>query len=111
MVRPDFLAEGTQDRSSAFLSTSNPNTDESNGRSGEDDVNASVPEAEDADIEALDDVSSGDANSIEAIAAAMLGEVERRATGTCGRAALRSVTAANGAGGRRGARTRCSLRR
>lgn len=73
-ARPEgeFLAEGTSDRSSAFLSTA-AKTDEA----------ADVPEAEEDDIESIpDDLSSGGASGIEALAAAMLGEVERRSTGT-----------------------------
>jgi serine/threonine-protein kinase len=63
------LVEGTADRSSAFISSGQQRTD-------------SMPEADAVDIQSLPDVSGGDASSIEAIAAAMLGEVERRATGT-----------------------------
>ncbi len=69
-ARPSFLNEGTQDRSSAFLNSS------------------SIPSADDADVDAVPDqpfgfsVGDGGANSVEAAAMAMLGEVERRATGT-----------------------------
>jgi serine/threonine protein kinase len=72
VARPSFLSEGTQDRSSAFLNS------------------GSIPSADDADVDALPDqpfafgegVGDGGANSVEAAAMAMLGEVERRATGT-----------------------------
>jgi serine/threonine protein kinase len=66
--RPTFLHEGTLDRSSAFASGSIPSAVEA-------DVN-SVPEGP-----AFGGLG-GDPNSIEAMAQAMLGEVERRATGT-----------------------------
>jgi len=68
--RPSFLNEGTLDRSSAFAS-------------------GSIPSAADDDIQSLPDaplppfdMSGGDASSVEAMAMAMLGEVERRSTGT-----------------------------
>lgn len=65
--RPTFLQEGTLDRSSAFAS-------------------GSVPSADDADVNPVPDGAAfgslGDPNSIEAMAQAMLGEVDRRATGT-----------------------------
>ncbi len=67
-ARPTFLQEGTLDRSSAFASGSIPSADDA-------DVN-SVPEGQ-----AFGSLG-GDPNSIEAMAQAMLGEVERRATGT-----------------------------
>jgi len=73
-ARPEgeFLAEGTSDRSSAFLNTE-AKTDEA----------ADVPEAEADDIEIIpDDLSSDGASGIEALAAAMLGAVERRSTET-----------------------------
>ena len=71
-ARPTFLNEGTLDRSSAFLTS------------------GSVPDADDSDIEALNDddydfgtpMGDGDVGSVEAAAMAMLGEVERRSTGT-----------------------------
>ncbi len=66
----DHLGEGTNDRSSAFINSAPSSQD------------PSMPEADAVDIEALPDVSGGDASSIEAIAAAMLGNIERRATGT-----------------------------
>jgi serine/threonine protein kinase len=66
-ARPNFLQEGTLDRSSAFAS-------------------GSIPSADDADVNSVTEGpafgSLGDPNSIEAMAQAMLGEVERRATGT-----------------------------
>ncbi len=74
----DPLVERTSDRSSAFINSGNHSH------------NGSMPEADAVDIQSLPDgdpsrladVAGGDASSIEAIAAAMLGEVERRATGT-----------------------------
>jgi serine/threonine protein kinase len=70
-ARPTYLNEGTLDRSSAFLTS------------------MSLPHADDADVESLpgadDDhapLGDGDVGSVEAAAMAMLGEVERRATGT-----------------------------
>jgi serine/threonine protein kinase len=70
-VRPTFLNEGTLDRSSAFLTS------------------MSLRHADGSDIESLpgadDDhapLGDGDVGSVEAAAMAMLGEVERRATGT-----------------------------
>jgi serine/threonine protein kinase len=69
-ARPTFLNEGTLDRSSAFLT-----------RMG-------LPDVDEADVESLpgadDDhapLGDGDVGSVEAAAMAMLGEVERRATG------------------------------
>jgi len=67
-ARPTFLQEGTLDRSSAFAS-------------------GSIPSADDADVNPVPEGPAfgslgGDPNSIEAMAQAMLGEVERRATGT-----------------------------
>jgi serine/threonine protein kinase len=66
--RPTFLQEGTLDRSSAFAS-------------------GSIPSADDADVNSVPEGPAfgslgGDPHSIEAMAQAMLGEVERRATGT-----------------------------
>jgi hypothetical protein len=70
-ARPTYLNEGTLDRSSAFLTS------------------MSLPHADEADVESLpgadDDhapLGEGDVGSVEAAAMAMLGEVERRATGT-----------------------------
>lgn len=70
-ARPTYLNEGTLDRSSAFLTS------------------MSLPHADEADVESLpganDDhapLGEGDIGSVEAAAMAMLGEVERRATGT-----------------------------
>ncbi len=72
-ARPTFLNDGTLDRSSAFLTS------------------GSVPDADDSDIESLPynlaadfglPMGDGDVGSVEAAARAMLGEVERRATGT-----------------------------
>jgi serine/threonine-protein kinase len=68
---PAFLAEGTADRSSAFSSDTQ-----------------SVPDAAPGDLQGLPDAApdapmtfGNDVDSVEAMAKAMLGEVERRSTG------------------------------
>ena len=71
-ARPTFLNEGTLDRSSAFLtSAGQPNADS--------DVD-SIPESAPDDFGMP--LGDGDVGSVEAAAMAMLGEVERRSTGT-----------------------------
>jgi serine/threonine protein kinase len=82
-----FLSEGTADRSSAFSQSRpmpaapGPNIDG---------LGDSLPDADPADIDSFPDHPAGDAVSIEAIAAAMLGEVERRATGTFNKPTLKA---------------------
>lgn len=84
-----FLNEGTADRSSAF-SQSRPMAAAPGPATQDAGLGDSLPDADPADINSFPDHSAGDAVSIEAIAAAMLGEVERRATGTFNKPALKA---------------------